>query len=57
MPEGETPAGNIARFIGPVLTFRLLGYPDELIEVLGTANTKISAQKCRSGMELAVTPV
>ena len=41
MPDRETPAGNIARFFGPVQTFRLLGYLDELIEVLGTADTNI----------------
>ena len=55
MPDGENPAGNIARFFGPVHTFRLLGYLDELIEVLGTAKTNISGQKCHSGMEVAVT--
>jgi len=41
MPDGETPAGNIARFFGPVHTFRLLGYLDELIEVITTAKMKI----------------
>ena len=55
MPDSETPAGNIARFFGPVHTFRLPGYLDELIEVLGTAKTNISGQKCHSGMEVAVT--
>jgi hypothetical protein len=55
MPDGETPAGNIARFFGPVHTFPLLGYPDELIEVHGTTKTNISGQKCHSGMEVAVT--
>jgi hypothetical protein len=41
MPDRETPAGNIARFFGRVHTFRLLGYLDELIDVLATASTKI----------------
>jgi len=56
MPDRETSAGNIARFFGPVHTFWLLGYPDELIEILGSAKTNISAQKCHGGMEVAVTP-
>ena len=55
MPDGETPAGNIARFFGPVHTFPSLGYPDELIEVLGTTKTNISGQKFHSGMEVAAT--
>ena len=55
MPDGETPAGNIARFFGLVHTFPLLGYPDELIEVLGTTKTNISGQKFHSGMEVAAT--
>jgi hypothetical protein len=33
----------------------LLGYPDELIEVLGITKINISGQKCHSGMEVAVT--